>query len=353
MSYGTDLRGPIRVLYIDDDQGLGVLVRKALARHGHEVVHVVDSEAGFRRLAEGDIDVIALDHSMPGETGIDVLCRLGPRGTRPPVVYVTGSADARIAVQAIRSGADEYVIKETTGEFFELLIAAVEQVLDRWRLRSQKAENEKAVRDALDRAELLLQEVNHRVANSLGMVAAMVRMQATLLSDPVAIQALQETQARISAIAGVHRRLYTTSERIGRVEIDDYFRHLTDELQSSLADDEHPHRVTVVRADRIEVPIDKAVSLGVMLSELVTNAFKYAYDMGHPGEIRVTIEIVGENSARMTLEDDGTGFDPDGPVRGTGLGSKILAAMATNLGAVVELDRDAPGTRIHIDFPLN
>jgi two-component sensor histidine kinase len=349
--YGTDPRGPIRVLYIDDDPGLGLLVQKALARRGHEVIHVTGGEAGFARLAEGGIDVIALDHSMPGETGIDVLGRLGPRGERPPVVYVTGSPDARIAVLAIKAGADDYVIKDVSGEFYELLIAGVEQVLDRWRLRRQKAENEKAVREARDRAELLLHEVNHRIANSLGLVAAMVRMQATVLADPAAVQALQETQARITAIAGVHRHLYT-SDRIGRVEIDDYLGHLVGELQGSLADDDHPYRVTL-HAERMEISTDKAVSLGVIVGELVTNAFKYAYDKGESGEIRITVEAVGGDAARLTVADDGVGSDPSGPARGTGLGSKILAAMATNLKAVVEQDLAASGTRIHVDFPVN
>ena len=69
--------------------------------------------------------------------------RLGLRGERPPVVYVTGSVDARTAVQAIKAGADDYVIKEASGEFFELLIAAVAHALERWRLRRLKAESEK------------------------------------------------------------------------------------------------------------------------------------------------------------------------------------------------------------------
>jgi two-component sensor histidine kinase/ActR/RegA family two-component response regulator len=349
--YGTDVRGPIRILYIDDDPELGVLVEKALKRRGHEVVYVTDSVAGFSRLAEGDIDVIALDHSMPGETGLDVLGRLGPRGDRPPVVYVTGSADVRIAVQAIKAGADDYVIKDVSGEFFELLIAGVEQVYERWRLRRQKAEDDKAVRDARDRAELLLHEVNHRVANSLGLVAAMVRMQATVLTDPAAVLALQETQARITAIAGVHRHLYT-SDRIGRVEIADYLGHLVGELQSSLAGDSQIHWVHL-SAERMEISTDKAVSLGVIVGELVTNAFKYAYDREQQGEIRVIIAPSGEGRACLTVEDDGTGFDPAGPSRGTGFGSRILAAMAANLEAEVRHDREARGTRIAVDFPMS
>lgn len=350
MPYGTDVRDPIRILYIDDDADLAVLVGRALKRRGHEMEHVGNGEAALQRLAAGGIDAIALDHSMPGETGIDVLERIGPRGTRPPVVYVTGSADVRIAVQAIKAGADDYVIKDTSGEFYELLIAGIEQVYERWRLRRQKVEDEKAVRDARDRAELLLHEVNHRVANSLGLVAAMVRMQAAVLTDPVAVQALQKTQARITAIAGVHRYLYT-SERVGRVEIHDYLEHLIGELQGSLADADHPHRVSLSGA-RVEVSTDKAVSLGVIIGELVTNAFKYAYDKDRPGDIRVHIDVPDDQTACLTVEDDGIGFELEQEPRGTGFGTRILAAMATNLDAEVSQDHSVPGSRIRVTFPV-
>jgi two-component sensor histidine kinase len=350
MAYGTEQRGPIRVLYIDDDVGLGVLVRKALARAGQEVTHVTTSEEGFARLAESSFDVIALDHSMPAETGITVLGKLGPRAERPPVVYVTGSSDARTAVEAIKAGADDYVIKDTSGEFFELLIQAIEQVMERWRFRHQKAENERAIREARDHAEVLLKEVNHRVANSLGLVAAMVRMQAHALSEPGAIRALQETQLRINAIAGVHRWLYT-SDKIGLVEIHKYIGHLISDLKTSLADDSRPHDIKLI-SDDATIKTDKAVSLGVIVGELITNAFKYAYELGVAGEIRVRFQVLNPVLGRLSVEDDGKGFDPQGPSDGTGLGSRILSAMATNLRAKIQHERLSPGARITVEFPL-
>jgi two-component sensor histidine kinase/CheY-like chemotaxis protein len=351
MPYGAEERESFRVLFIDDDVGLGVLVKKALARVGHSVTHVTSSTDGFAQLANGGYDVIALDHSMPGETGINVLAKLGPRAERPPVIYVTGSSDARTAVEAIKAGADDYVIKDTSGEFFELLVQSVEQVIDRWRLRHQKAENERAIREARDHAELLLKEVNHRVANSLGLVAAMVRMQANALSEPGAIRALQETQMRINAIAGVHRWLYT-SEKIGLVNIRDYIGHLVADLRTSLSDTNRPYEINL-EADEVSVTTDKAVSLGVIVGELITNAYKYAYGLGEVGEIRVRLKLIDEQSAELTIEDDGRGFDPTAPSHGTGLGSRILTAMAANLKAAITHENLSPGTKITIRFPAN
>jgi len=350
MLYGAGLSGPIRVLYIDDDPGLAVLVRKALVQRGHQVEHVVSGDEGLERLASGEIDVIALDHSLAGETGLDVLGRLGPRDERPPVVYVTGSSDARTAIEAIRAGADEYVIKDMCGEFYELLIVAVEQVLERARFKRAQKQNEAEVRAARDRAEVLLREVNHRVANSLGLVAALVRMQSYALSDPACQQALKETQTRISAVAGVHRHLYV-SGTVGLVEIDDYLANLVAELQDSLRGPEHDYPIRLT-ADKFTVKTDKAVSLGVIVGELVTNAYKYAYEPGVAGEVRLTIRRLDADRAVLTVEDDGDGYDGEAPSRGTGLGAKILAAMAQTLSADLQQKIDVCGVRTTLEFPL-
>jgi two-component sensor histidine kinase len=349
MPYGTEFRTELNVLFVDDDEALGVLVAKRLGERGHKVIVVPSGDAALDRLAPEAIDVVALDHSLRGETGFDILKRLGPRGLRPPVVYVTGDADARTAVAALREGADDYVVKDSGSEFFELLIAAIEQVYERWRLKKIRAEQEREVREARDRAETLLHEVNHRIANSLGLVAAMVRMQAGSVTDPAAAQALQETQARITAVGGVHRRLYMHST-IGLVALDDYLGFLTAELQATLQDQTRPHSIEL-SAEDINISTDKAVAIGVIVGELVTNAFKYAYPDGEAGKIRVIMRAASPSDVELRVEDDGVGFDPAFSAHGTGLGSKILNAMALTLDGEVEQMTGPGGTRAILRFP--
>lgn len=350
MPYGTDLKEAFRVLHVEDDAALAVLVRKALTRRGHETVHVATGDEALKLIAEGGIDIVALDHTLATETGLDILGRMGPRSTRPPVVYVTGSMDARLAIEALKQGADDYVIKDASPEFFDLLIAALEQAFERWRLKTARARDQQLIREARDRAEMLLKEVNHRVANSLGLVAAMVRMQAAAVSDPHARHALEETQSRISAVAGVHRHLYT-SDNIGEVDIGAYLSHLVGELSASLAGN---GTVPMVKTEllRISLATDKAVTLGVMVGELVTNAFKYAYPPETNGEIRVRSDKLENGHLRICVEDDGVGWDGTGPAQGTGIGSKVLRAMARNLEAEISYATLSPGTSVCIEFPV-
>jgi len=339
-----------RILYIDDDVTLVRLIQKAATRRGYEFVHAANAEEGIALLEQGNIDVIALDHHLPTGTGLELLSSLNKRNHAPPVVYVTGSAEMSVAVSALKAGASDYVAKTVSEDFSELFFSAIEQALVRARLTREKDRAEQEVREARDRAELLLSEVNHRVGNSLSLVAALVRMQMTTVTDPAAIDALAETQARIIAIAGVHRRLYT-SNNVGSVNADEYLAALVEELDTTMRSAGHT-AVVRLQADHMMINTDKAVSLGVAVTELVTNAFKYAYETCAFGEIRVRLVRAAESTAVLVVEDDGIGWNGEGAAKGTGLGSKIIKAMATTLGSRIQYETMTPGTRASLEFHL-
>ena len=124
----------VRLLYIDDDPALARLVEKDLSRHGYDVDWAADGDAGLQKLAENCYDICALDHYMPGREGLDVLPEIMALTAPPPVVYVTGAQDGRIAVSALRAGATDYVIKDVSADFTALLRSALDDALLRARL---------------------------------------------------------------------------------------------------------------------------------------------------------------------------------------------------------------------------
>jgi two-component sensor histidine kinase len=339
-----------RILQIDDDAALARLVEKALKRRGFAYIHTGDPEQGMARVAEGGIDVVVLDHFLGGSTGTSVLASLRESHPTLPVVYVTGSQEPTVAVEALKAGAADYVIKTVGEEFLLLLTNAVEQAIEKARLERLRELAELEVRDARDRAEILLQEVNHRVANSLALAAALVRMQAAAVSDPTAKDALNETQARISAIAGLHRRLYT-SDDVRSVSLDSYLTTLVEELDTTMKAAGHQSRVKL-DLDPLTVPTDKAVSIGMIVTELLTNAYKYAYPLDAAGEVRIQMRRGQDNRATLVVEDDGVGWDGSGPAKGTGLGTRIVAAMASQLGTTISYGDGAAGTRTSMELPI-
>ena len=345
----SDSAQPTRLLYIDDDRGLSRLVEKELSRHGYAVTCAPDGDAGLDLLRSGAFDVCALDHYMPGREGLDVLPDILALNAPPPVVYVTGAQDGRIAVAALRAGAADYVIKDVSEDFTSLLRAALEDAVLRRRLQRENDAAQEEIRLARDRAETMLREVNHRVGNSLQLVSSFISLQLRHLADDGARAALRESQARIEAVAHVHRRLYTSGD-MSRVAMHDYLHGLMDELSKSIGPGEGSPRLTV-DADEMTVTTDQAVSLGVVVTELVTNAVKYAYAPGQGGEIRIQLRPDGEGRAILTVEDDGPGLG-DGAPKGTGLGGKIVSAMASGLRSALEFDPEHKGVRARLAFDL-
>lgn len=339
--------GRPRLLYIDDDEGLARLVQKDLGRHGFEVEIARDGSEGLRRLVETRFDVVALDHYMPERDGLDVLPEIRALPDPPPVIYVTGAQEGRIAVAALKAGAADYVIKDVATDFPALLRAAAEQTLAADLLRKAAVNAEAEMRQARDRAEALLREVNHRVANSLQLVSSFVLLQARMITDKTARAVLHDTQLRIEAVAQVHRRLYTSAD-VERVELRDYLDDLLDQLGQSLPVASRGIALTLEAAP-LSVETDKAVSVGVIVTELVTNAVKYAYPGGGTGEIRVRLKRSIDGWGELAVEDDGVGFGDAVAPKGGGLGRTIVKAMAGSLqGEMVYAD--GPGARASLRF---
>ncbi len=337
-----------RILYIDDDPGLTRLVQRAVERRGMLFELASTGEQGVARILSGGIDVVVLDHYLPTGTGLDVLAQLSELPDRPVVVYVTGTVEAAVAIAALKAGAADYVIKSADEDFIPVLVKAIGHALEILALSQAKAQAEREIREARERAELLLGEVNHRVANSLAMVASLITLQSNVLRNEEARNALAETQARIQAIAGVHRHLYVTDD-VRSVQIGDYLRSLAAELETTMRASGLDGRIQV-QVDNILIATERAASLGVVVTELVTNALKYAYVGNSRGEVRILCSR-DETVIDLSVEDDGVGWDGHGVPQGTGLGTRIVKAMAHALGASVVYQDTRPGTRVNLKFP--
>ena len=353
---------PRKVLYIDDDAGLCALVKRSLGREGIEVLTANDGETGLKVLGDNpDVDIVAVDLYMPGLSGMDLTERINAMPNHPPVIVVTGAQDSRMAVAALKAGAFDYVVKDVQGDFTYLLKASFQAAAAAMRMRRAKEAAEEEVRAARDRFEalaaeraLLMREVNHRVGNSLQLIASLLTIQSNAAANAEVKEALSDATGRVMAVAQVHRRLYT-SDDVQSVAVDLYLEALVEDLRRSTHAEGGGLAQLTLQAEPMAAAPDHAVALGMIVNELVTNALKYAYP-DEKGAIRVILKRDGDNRAVLSVEDDGVGNSfgaaAHAKATSTGLGQRIVHAMGDKLRARIEHDSSPRGTRVTVAFDL-
>jgi two-component system, sensor histidine kinase PdtaS len=186
--------------------------------------------------------------------------------------------------------------------------------------------------------EVLLREVHHRVKNNLQVVASLVRLQ------PGPDEAKTEMARRIAAMSAVHEQLYL-SDQIGRIDLGEYIRKLVENLSET-----YGRRAGVTYdVDRISAEIELALPLGLVVSEITSNAFKHAFPNGHDARLSVELKPQDDGQARLRISDNGVGFDPDN--QDGGLGLRLLKAFSQQLNATYSFHVDN-GTTLELSFPL-
>lgn len=335
------------ILYIDDDDDLCRLTKRHLERMGCTLICVLSGTEGLCLARRQPFDLVVLDHASSGMGGLETLEQLMALPSPPAVIYVTGSDDSSIAVDALKAGAVDYVVKSAPDGFFELLTNTLHQALETLRLRKLKDLAEHELRETNKQLAALLHEVNHRVANSLQMVSTLVHLQSRRAHGAEAKAMLQDVQNRIQAIARIHQQLYS-GPSIHEVRMADYIEGMARDLSRTYST-HSVRREICVEAENAPLPAATAITFGILINELVSNACKYAYAKDEPGEVRITFRTDGTDGYRLRVEDDGVGMGMSMTPSGTGLGSQIIRSMVHFLGAQLEQSSHGPGlcTEIH------
>jgi two-component sensor histidine kinase len=204
---------------------------------------------------------------------------------------------------------------------------------------------EKLKDELLRQQVILLQEVNHRVANSLQIIASVLMQSARRVQSEETRGHLADAHHRVMSIASVQRHLASSSR--GDVALRSYFTVLCQSLGASMIRD-HNHLGIDVVADDSTVPADISVSLGLIVTELVINALRHAFPGDRGGTITVGYQANGL-SWNLSVRDDGIGTVSSTAASGRGLGSSIVEALANRLSAAVERRGLDPGTLVSVE----
>ncbi len=220
-----------------------------------------------------------------------------------------------------------------------LIIVAVAQV---FRAAARRQADERAAK--LAERDLMLRELDHRMKNNFQTVAGLLQMQLRRAADAPAKAALQEALSRVESISAAHRSLYAPGEDVRLVDMGVYLG----DLCSSLAEALFLGEVVRLECEAEAGPLDRdrAVAVGLIVNELVTNAAKHAFADGRPGVIRVAFTR-SDVGYRLLVEDDGMGLPADFRQRRQGLGRGLVEAFTHQAGGELRIG-EGPGARFEV-----
>lgn len=261
-----------------------------------------------------------------------------------PGALLTPRASFEAWSESVHGRSDEWSLAET--ESAARIVRLLLDSRNNARIRLLNREMTTTLREnesLIAQKDFLLREVNHRVQNSLSLVAAFLKMQSRGASDETR-RALEEAESRLMAVSLVHRRLYQ-DDSVEIIDLSRYLDELVQELLSAI--DENWRRQIRLDLAPMLVSTDRAVSIGLVVNELLTNVTKYAYD-GRPGPVTVKVEQ-HRGRLRIVVVDAGKGRGT--AVSGTGFGTKMISALVQRLEGRLDYEDNGPGTRVVIDAP--
>jgi two-component sensor histidine kinase len=324
---------------------------------GLEFIEAPDAAQGLGLCRTASPDCVLLDYKLSDMTGLEFLSRLTREapadGPAFAVVMLTGLASEQVAVQAMKGGAQDYLVKDRLTA--EALGSAVEKATEKVALlRTLKTERDRLAASlaelaaSLSEKDTLLKEVHHRVKNNLQVIASLLRLQADGIGDSRLMTALRESQNRVESMALIHEQLYETEDLRG-VDLARHASLLASNLVRSYTVDEG--RISWnVNIEALPLAIDRAIPAGLILNELISNAFKHAFPGGRKGALSIEGRRRG---GRVVLEvqDDGVGM-PEGadPARPQSLGLEIVAILTRQLKGTFEIE-GGRGAMCRVTFP--
>ena len=192
--------------------------------------------------------------------------------------------------------------------------------------------------------ELLLKEIHHRVKNNLEIVSSLLSLQSAQIDDDSIKDAMMESQNRVKSIGIVHQKLYQGSN-LGAIEMKEYFINLSESILDSFGAED---RITLEFAmDSLDVDIDTAVPIGLIVNELLTNTIKYAFPNKENGKVSIKLEKNSTGILRLEVTDNGVG--KSGIIQGTGFGGQLISLLTRQLNGTMK-ESNNNGTQVIFDF---
>jgi len=215
----------------------------------------------------------------------------------------------------------------------------------------QRRDAEERIRSSLEEKEILLKEIHHRVKNNLQVISSLLSLQCRKIEDVDVLEMFKDSERRVRSMALIHEKLYRSGD-LARIDFADYATNLIGVLVRTF--DDGTRRVSVeTDFETIHLGVDQAVPCGLILNELISNAFKHAFSGRRVGVVSAAARLIGAGTAEVTIADDGVGLADDfDPSKLDSLGMQLVFTLAQQLSGKIEAVK-SNGTMWKLNFPTD
>lgn len=292
--------------------------------------HALRDEFNLDLFSIGDeIEITGVVGKFIFQSNGDIVYNVMPRG--PQDIKTTGYPK-------------KYFVYSAWGGFFALIFIFGWLIV----LRKQVKARTNELSEALEEKEILMQEIHHRIKNNLAKISSLLDLQISTADHPAVEQSLSNSKSRINSMVLVHDKLYQT-QHYKTVKLNNYLEELISSIHDTYSDDRYKVALEF-DLEPIKLDVDKVVVCGLLVNELIVNAYKYAFDEVENGHLKITLKQVGQE-IKFSIGDNGPGLPDDfESLVGTGLGSVLIQNFANQLDAKMDVDSDENGTTFSFTF---
>ena len=333
----------LRILLLEDSALDAELVTEALIDAGLPVSieRVVSADEFTRAVRDESWDLILADYLLPAFNGLNALEIAQEMARATPFVFVSGALGEEVAVEALKRGATDYVLKDK----LDRLPATVLRALAEARERGERRRAQDALQQMLDERTALLHELDHRVKNNLQLLLSLIGIEVRQAEDEQVRQVLGRMKERMQALAAAHRDLYD-GQGSTRFDASSFAKGICEELTSSVPD----VRITLeFDVENVDVEAAKAAPMALLFNEIVVNALTHAYKERH-GKLKLLLRVQ-DGTLLFQLSDDAFSLGEKEAAQKSASGT-ILKALARQLNAHVEWPREDPATLVRVLMPV-
>ncbi len=332
----------LRILLLEDSALDAELVTEVLSAALNASIHRVVLEQEFRTAVEGESwDLVLADYALPGFDGLSALDLVRELCPSLPFVFVSGALGEEIAVEALKRGATDYVLKDK----IERLPGTILRALAEAQERADKRQAQEALRRMLDERTTLLHELDHRVKNNLQLLQSLIAIEMRHSESAEVRGVLGRMKQRIQALGAAHRDLYD-GRGDARFDASRFVRELCEELTDAVTG---VQIVPEFEIDNVKVDAAKAAPMALLFNEIVVNALAQAYKERH-GKLKLLMRA-RDGMLLFQISDDAFTPQEKAAAQESSSGT-VLKGLARQLEANVEWPLDKPETLVRITMPV-